>query len=1053
MTTHASQRDHLARLKDSNIHYLFQFLEDSELYDFSFTCVRLHKPALSVLLLRRHIPDPLDMVEICLPDWENTLRVLRVALFLPTIRQLSLRFSPGILPGIVPWGTLPPPLTVDQLQETTYRLMEEMCHILRLFEKLKFVEEISLILPGSLEWNLRDMNLECGPGLAADIFSWSDVVSFFHHAVAKQCTLFKVENSIFKSEVSTRPAKANARRSPSFLFRKILKRSREMDMTALARWNGVKYRPEPHTGHAESSIRHFHLQTTLLLFPGAAGWTFSILRYSPIVSLHISGLSVSRWDWDLIASKLNDAVPSLREFHLDDQEIEPYCLVQMLKRFSGLASLHLGPQMYVYLKYPHLFPPFRRWYVPTFRNLVTLSAPSCYVSLFLMRRNPLPALSVLEIPPIDINQTAGHDHESLHITLPAIIRRLRELNHVLSPLSLPVTFRPRSRWRSDITNTLSKHIDMSLALDPEVANDLCEITHLDLGEEFDRFSIDSQLICRWLRLFPSVREVFWDGSSPELVATRSIRRLASEISRACPTVETIIAQGLRHSISAILGSMKTVEVSDVVVSQFVELPTEVLLLVFDLLDYELFSLAILCRRLHFLALPIFLERHSIPDPCDTTRLHLKWMPSSDPIVRALTVALFIPSIKHLTCVFSDYMYAHRRVESIKRLTRLVRRLETVQTLSLNFLPNYYLRQRFTQPVYSEERLWQSTYSALRDLLDAVGSKSCTSLKIVGCPVPADFAGTPPYPPPSIPFVTALSLDVCAGAAPYRAWIYAALNGNPVSALKLIMTWDGADLDFPLTLTSLSISGKVALQSSLFNYLTRHPLLNTLTIESNPRPREIPRLRDPPTPRLANLVVLTAPLSYISHFFQIRDPFPALERLTMLLDSHNNMRWPFVSLLERVRESYAQCPPTITAEIRRPLWVSRLSQSIEFMSSMGGKWIHAARNIAELKVECGSEWFSCAETNAGWVGTPTRQDRDVTMLNPGYAQLLLNWFALFKSLRGITITAGKNEDFDEAQMFAALAELGELIGAALASVETIRFNQRMLFERYALRPFL
>jgi hypothetical protein len=33
------------------------------------------------------------------------------------------------------------------------------------------------------------------------------------------------------------------------------------------------------------------------------------------------------------------------------------------------------------------------------------------------------------------------------------------------------------------------------------------------------------------------------------------------------------------------------------------------------------------------------------------------------------------------------------------------------------------------------------------------------------------------------------------------------------------------------------------------------------------------------------------------------------------------------------------------------------------------------------------------------------------------------------------------------MLAALVEFEELIGAALATVETIRFNQRMLFERY------
>ncbi|KAJ7832780.1 hypothetical protein B0H14DRAFT_2802551 [Mycena olivaceomarginata] len=702
----------------------------------------------------------------------------------------------------------------------------------------------------------------------------------------------------------------------------------------------------------------------------------------------------------------------------------------MLKRFPGLTSLHLGPQMYVYFKFPHLFPSVGRWYIPAFRNLATLSAPSCYVFLFLMRRNPLPALTALEIPPIDIDQTARHDHESLHISLPAIIRRLRELNHILSP-QLAVTFRAQFEWRG----TLSKHIDMALALEPEVANNLHEITHIVL-QGFDP-SKSPQLFCRWLQLFPSVRQVSWDCRKPRPIATTSIPRLVREISRACPTVETIVARGARHNISAVLASMGTAEGSNMVASQFVELPTEVLLLVFDPLDYELFSLAILCRRLHFLALPIFLERHSIPDPCDTTHLHLGWMPSSDVIVRALTVALFIPSIKHLSCVLLDSTYAYPRVVNIRRLTRLVRRLETVQTLSLNFLPSYYPVERFPQPRYSEHRLWQSTYSALRDLLDVVGSRPCTSLTIVGCPVRGIFPGTPPSPPPSIHSVTTLSLDVCAGAAPYRAWIYAALKCSPVSSLKLANLGDGAGLDFPLTLTSLSIDGTDSSRSDVLNYLARHPLLKTVTLALDLAMYD--HSLDLPTPCLANLVLLTAPLS-------CANPFPALERLTMLLDSQDDMCWPFVSLIERVRENYAQCPPTITAEIRRSLWVYPLSQSIEFMLAMGGKWMHAARNIAELKVKCSSEWFSFAEADAGWVGTPTRQDHDITMLNPGYAQLLFSWFALFKSLRDITITTGNDEDFDAEHMLAALIELGELIGAALPSVETIRFNKRTLFER-------
>jgi hypothetical protein len=269
----------------------------------------------------------------------------------------------------------------------------------------------------------------------------------------------------------------------------------------------------------------------------------------------------------------------------------------------------------------------------------------------MMQRNPLLALTALEIPPINIDQTARHDH--VHITLPAIIHWLCELNHVLSPPPLPVTFRLTPEWRSNcnIANTLSKHIDMLPVLDPEVAHNLCHTTHLVLGKGLDPF-VNPQLFCRWLRLFLSAWQVSWDDPTPWLVAPKNIPFLTRQISLGCPTAKMIIAQGVWHSISAILASMETVELSNAVASQFVELPTEVLLLVFDLLDNVLFSLTILCHRIHFLALPIFLERHSIHDPCDTTRLHLGWMPSLNVIIRALTI--FLPSITNLICVFPDY---------------------------------------------------------------------------------------------------------------------------------------------------------------------------------------------------------------------------------------------------------------------------------------------------------------------------------------------------------------------------------------------------------------
>jgi hypothetical protein len=154
------------------------------------------------------------------------------------------------------------------------------------------------------------------------------------------------------------------------------------------------------------------------------------------------------------------------------------------------------------------------------------------------------------------------------------------------------------------------------------------------------------------------------------------------------------------------------------------------------------------------------------------------MASSSAVVHALIVALFIPSIRNLICVFPDYTYAHLLVESMKQFTRLIQRLTAVQTLSLEFGLDFYHAAN-SMIGYSEERLWQTTYPALRNLLDAVSSKSCTSLKIIRCPVPDFFPGIPPFPPPSISSVTTLSLDIGRGATPCSRWIYTALKTSPL----------------------------------------------------------------------------------------------------------------------------------------------------------------------------------------------------------------------------------------------------------------------------------
>ncbi|KAF8210918.1 hypothetical protein K438DRAFT_1808449 [Mycena galopus ATCC 62051] len=512
----------------------------------------------------------------------------------------------------------------------------------------------------------------------------------------------------------------------------------------------------------------------------------------------------------------------------------------------------------------------------------------------------------------------------------------------------------------------------------------------------------------------------------------NVSRLAREIFRACPTVETIIAQGLQY-ISAEIG-----EGSHTVLLGFIDLPTEVLLLIFHWLDEELFSLSILCRRLHFLALPIFLERNAIPDPCGTVLVDFATMPNlgtlaSPDAVQALSIALFVPSIEKLTCVFPA-AHTYQRIAGIRRITRLVQRLATLKKLSLEFIPHYNNpHEPFRRKEYSQGRLWQGCYSALHDLLDIVNSKLCTSLAILGSPA-SNATEAPSCPAPSIRSVSHLSFD--AGFSPgYLAWIFSALKDSPIVSLELNVTDDtqlnNGAVNFPATLTCLSLDGGHVLRPTVLAYLGRHPLLKNLTLG-----RALPSTQasDMDPLHLNNLVALTASFSYVSHFFlHVSDsPFPVLERLTILLDNGEDVGWALASFIERVREGYSESrPPVIAVEITGfMLNLDLFADSIAFTLSMGGKWTHAARHISELRVTFESTWFTFSDTG--------------TWVDPAAAQLLLNWFRLFSCVHDISIDLW--DGVSSAARVGALVDFASLIGEALSSVQTIRFKEQIVFER-------
>ncbi|KAK7028341.1 hypothetical protein R3P38DRAFT_920864 [Favolaschia claudopus] len=82
------------------------------------------------------------------------------------------------------------------------------------------------------------------------------------------------------------------------------------------------------------------------------------------------------------------------------------------------------------------------------------------------------------------------------------------------------------------------------------------------------------------------------------------------------------------------------------------LPNELLIIIFENPKFpvdHLATLSLLCRRLHFLALPIYFARSGMPSPTKSAHIHLS--KDGHDMLAALTMALFITSMEDITCIF------------------------------------------------------------------------------------------------------------------------------------------------------------------------------------------------------------------------------------------------------------------------------------------------------------------------------------------------------------------------------------------------------------------
>ena len=156
----------------------------------------------------------------------------------------------------------------------------------------------------------------------------------------------------------------------------------------------------------------------------------------------------------------------------------------------------------------------------------------------------------------------------------------------------------------------------------------------------------------------------------------------------------------------------------------------ILLTIFSNLSTELYALSLLCRRLHYLALPLFIHHQGAIVTPDLAVVAINIADSEDEQIDALSalrIALFLPFVRRLVCHFQGHPTHLVLVRNIGRLRCLVHGLLFVTEMEL------YVDATLSQLDVSVDRMWREQWArTLGELCSSLQEKACHRLKIT-CP--------------------------------------------------------------------------------------------------------------------------------------------------------------------------------------------------------------------------------------------------------------------------------------------------------------------------------
>ena len=368
-----------------------------------------------------------------------------------------------------------------------------------------------------------------------------------------------------------------------------------------------------------------------------------------------------------------------------------------------------------------------------------------------------------------------------------------------------------------------------------------------------------------------------------------------------------------------------------------DLPNEIIIFILeDLEDDELFSLALLSRQLHHLALPIYLSRNGISSQPSSQLLLFD--DRSNSILKALNTALFRPTVNSLLCTLLCHKHPDDFSRQLHMINRLVGKVSTLHQAGINFdqvkplVPpkeDIVMSRFFGDPDHGLAQEFGRELTAMMELILTGGCHSftishsgtailppsdeikaailanfygpqCIKKKVTRLLRPFSFMFRRLYPTTNA--LKTFNFHSPIAIHPHLCrWTINTLNNSNLTSLSISQNRSTESSVWSLVLPCIMIPSLSHLSidlcsiktADLFKFLRRHPLIQTLFLGRNilsPNPSQT-LVKN----ALKHLSQLTAHPKWLVHLLTPQECFPSLSYVRVLWRIQNKQHFSFVTL--------------------------------------------------------------------------------------------------------------------------------------------------------------